>query len=136
MDELLLAILYALGELILEALGELVAEACVAAVTRIFRDLASDIEAMHLVPAAIGYLLLGGLFGSVSVLLYPHWLFHPSRFHGISLLISPLLTGIVMWQVGGILRRREKQTVPIESFGCGFIFALGWALVRFICVRT
>jgi hypothetical protein len=55
--------------------------------------------------------------------------------HGISLLISPLLTGLAMATVGRGVRRRGRAPVRIESFGYGFAFAFAFALVRFLMVR-
>jgi hypothetical protein len=46
-----------------------------------------------------------------------------------------MLTGLAMAKLGALLRRKGKQTVRLESFGYGFIFALGMAGIRFLCVR-
>ena len=59
----------------------------------------------------------------------------PSKFHGISLVISPVITGFFMSQVGIMLRRTGKRAVQIESFGYGFTFALGLAIIRFAFAR-
>jgi hypothetical protein len=80
--------------------------------------------------AALGYVMLGMATGGVSVFLFPHPLIHPSRIHGISLLVSPVLTGLVMSRIGAALRRYGKHPTQIESFGYGFAFAFGMALVR------
>jgi hypothetical protein len=60
---------------------------------------------------------------------FPHPLVHPSRLHGSNLLLSPVITGLVMSQVGSILAGRGKSVTPIESFACGFAFAFGIALI-------
>jgi hypothetical protein len=39
-----------------------------------------------------------------------------------------------MSQVGLVLRRKGKDSVQIESFGYGFTFALGVAIIRFFFV--
>jgi hypothetical protein len=36
-----------------------------------------------------------------------------------------------MWLVGFTLRKQNKKAMQIESFGYGFVFALGMALMRF-----
>src|SRR5882724_9530453 len=55
--------------------------------------------------AALGYLLLGGAAGGLSLFPFPSPLVHPSRRHGISLLVAPAVTGLVMHTLGTIRRR-------------------------------
>jgi hypothetical protein len=67
----------------------------------------------------------------------PYWSFlirlvQPSRFHGIN---RPLIAGLVMSQLGRAVRRQGLEAVEIESFGYGFTFALGMALIRFVFVK-
>jgi hypothetical protein len=135
MEELLGAILAAVAELLFEFLFEVFVEALVALTIRSVRNLFSKVIVFSPILASAFYLLLGSAFGAVSLLLFPHPIFRPSKFHGISLLISPVVTGLAMSQVGNFLRRNDKQPVQIESFGYGFSFALGMAIVRFLFVR-
>jgi hypothetical protein len=134
MEELLGAILAGLAEFLFELLFELFVEAMVALVLRSLRNLFSD-ATLNPILAYVFYLSLGCAFGGASLLLFPHPIFHPSRLHGISLLVSPIVTGLVMAQVGALLRRKGKESVQIESFGYGFTFALGLAIIRLIYVR-
>ena len=85
--------------------------------------------------AAAGYVMLGAMIGGMSVLLFPHPFFRPSRFHGVSLIISPLLTGAFMSMIGSYMERRGRESVRIESFGYGAVFAFGMAAVRFWFAR-
>ncbi len=62
-------------------------------------------------------------------------LVHPSKLHGLSLDISPLLAGVAMATVGRGVRRRGRAPVPIESFG-RIAFALTVASIRFLMVRA
>src|SRR5215813_12330509 len=75
--------------------------------------------------AFVGYFVLGCSAGGFSVIAFRHPIVRPSRFHGISLLISPIATGLVMSAVGALLRRRNLRVTRIESFAYGFAFALG-----------
>jgi hypothetical protein len=77
------------------------------------------------------YAILGAVAGLLSVLAVPHPMVHRSRFRGISLLVSPLVTGLAMALVGFLLRRRGKKIAALESFAYGFAFAFGMALVRY-----
>jgi hypothetical protein len=84
-----------------------------------------DARVNNPVLAAIGCLILATISGGLSRLIFPHPLVRPSKVHGISLFISPAITGSLMWMIGYALRRRGKQAAQIESFGYGFAFALG-----------
>jgi len=135
MDELIFALLYGIAEVLAEMLVEVAFEAIVAVIVRSIRNFATRTSAVSPILSVFGYLLLGSGFGIVSAFLFPNALFHRSRFHGASLVISPVLTGLVMSQVGRILRQRGRNSVQIESFGYGFAFALGVATIRFFFVR-
>jgi hypothetical protein len=104
----------------------------------VFRSLGSLVEdLLESVPFAtgIGVVLLGLTSGAISLHFFPHPLVHPARIHGISLIISPLIAGLVMALVGRLIRRRGKETVQIESFGYGFAFAFSMAAVRLLFVK-
>jgi hypothetical protein len=135
MEEFLAALLSGLLEILVEVFFQVAIEAIVGLIARSVRNLFSETSAVSPILAAIGYLLLGLLAGGLSVLLIPHRLVPPSRIHGISLLVSPLLTGLIMSQVGALLRRKGKRAVQIESFAYGFTFALGVAIIRFAYLR-
>jgi hypothetical protein len=135
MDDVFFALLSAAAELLFEVLFQVIVEAVVALVVRSVRNVFEETNAINPILATTGYLLLGSAFGISSLFLFPHPFFRPSKFHGISLVISPIITGLVMSQVGIMLRRKGKQAVQIESFGYGFTFALGLAIIRFILVR-
>jgi hypothetical protein len=135
MDEVLFALLSAAAELLFEVFFQVVVEAIVALIVRSIRNVFEVSNAINPILAAIGYLLLGAAFGIASLRFFPHPLVHPSKFHGISLVVSPVITGLVMSQVGIVLRRKGKQAVRIESFRYGFTFALGLAIIRFFFSR-
>lgn len=135
MEELLLAVLGAIAETLFELFLEFVLGAIIAFFSRATRKLFGGLIDLGAIPATIAFALLGAALGEFSVIVFPHPLFHPSSFHGISLLVSPLATGFVMSLVGRHRRRRGRDTVRIESFGYGYIFALTMALVRFLVVR-
>jgi hypothetical protein len=131
MEELIAAIV----ELLFEFLSELFIEAVVALIARSVRSLFANRGAVNPVLAGAFYFFLGAASGGGSLFLLPHPIFHPSKFHGMSLLVSPVLTGLAMSLVGVIIRRKGKEPVRIESFGYGFAFALGMAVVRLVFVR-
>jgi len=138
-DEILGAILSAIAELFLEAFLELIAAAVLELASRaflvLFASLAEAIKKDRLLGSVI-YALLGALAGALSLVFFPRPLIHHStRLHGISLLVSPMITGFVLSAVGGILRRMGKRMTPIATFGYGFAFALGMMLIRFMFAK-
>lgn len=135
MEELLWALLSAFSELLFEAFLEVVVAATADLLVRAFRNLFAETNAINPILAAIVYLLIGGVLGGASLHFFPRPMFHPSRFHGISLVLSPVITGLVMLRVGVLLRRNGKESVRIESFGYGFTFALGMAIIRLAFVK-
>jgi len=115
MDDFLLTLLSGLLEIFMEVSLQLVAESVVALFDRWFQNLFTESKARSPIAAAVGYFLMGLVFGVVSVVVAPHPLVKPSKIHGISLLISPLITGLIMSQIGVWIRKRELRTVRIES---------------------
>ena len=89
----LLELLFALLEILLEVAVEIAGEALVELVGRVVLGLFEIPGFSNRFVANIGYLPLGCTGGALSVLILPHPLVHPSRIHGISLLISPVITG-------------------------------------------
>jgi hypothetical protein len=134
MGELLFELLLAFTELFLEVLFEVTAGALLDLAQRAIAEVFKPFRFASPVLASVGYMLLGALAGGWSLLIYPHHLVRPSRLHGISLLVSPIVTGLVMSLIGSILRRQGKKVVQIESFGYGFAFAFGMALIRYLFV--
>lgn len=136
MLDLLFALLEMLAELLFEAAFEFVAESLGALILRGIAAVFDTSEFKNPLQAVIGYLFLGGVAGGLSLLVFPHPLVHPSRVHGLSIVISPVLAGLGMSLVGSTLRKRNKKVMQIESFGYGFAFALGMAVVRFFLTKA
>jgi hypothetical protein len=85
----------------------------------------------------IGFLfaVFGAAMGLMSTAIFPHPLVHPSRFHGISLIISPAITGLAMFGTGRLVQKLGRKPTRIETFWIGFIFAFAIALVRLVLVK-
>ncbi|MGD0831269.1 MAG: hypothetical protein ABR907_10020 [Terracidiphilus sp.] len=135
MDELFFTLLLGVAEVFFDFLFEMICEAIVVLIVRSLRSLFSGSHAIQPALAAFGYFLLGTAFGILSVFLFPHPLVHKTIFHGVSLIVTPIIVGFVMSYAGKLLRRSGKQSIRIESFGYGFIFALGMAVIRFVFVH-
>jgi hypothetical protein len=128
----LLDLLFALLELFLEVLFQVAAEALFDLALRGLGEVLVRSEFKNPLVATIGYVALGALTGGLSLIIFPHPLVHPSRLHGISLLVAPIVTGSLMALIGSVLHHQGKKTTQIESFGYGFAFAFGMALIRLI----
>jgi hypothetical protein len=135
MGELLFELLLAIAQLLLDVLLELVGTALLDVASRAVASVFEDSEISNPSLAFFGYALLGALTGALSLLIFPHHLLRPSRIHGISLVISPLVTGAAMSLVGSMLRKHEKRVVRIESFGYGCVFAFAMALMRLVFAK-
>lgn len=138
MDALVVLIL-AIAELLLEVFLELIAAAVLDLASRALSGLftgLSDAVKGNRVLIGIIYPLLGMSAGALSLLILPHRLIHhPIGFHGISLLISPIVVGFVLSYVGAVLERQGEKLTPLETFGYGFAFAFGMTFIRFLLVK-
>jgi len=134
MDEMLIQLMLGLVELVFEVLLEFAGEAVLDLLARAAADLFKPAETPDPVWTFFACGFLGAVAGAGSLVIFPHPLFHPSKIHGVSLIISPVLTGFGMSAFGALLRRRGKQVVQIESFPYAFAFAFGMAVVRLVYV--
>lgn len=139
MEEILAELLGFLAELLLEVLlelaGEFILDLLLRALARMFERVFEAEEVANALLAGVWYAALGIVAGVRSIKVFPHPLVHPSRVHGISLLVAPVGTGFLMSLAGSLLSRKGVRTIRLESFGYGFAFAFGMALIRFLFAR-
>jgi hypothetical protein len=135
MEDIVLGILGCILEPLLDAIFEYLLVVVADVLLRVLGEVFESTEIQNPVFASGGYFLFGLALGGLSLLLFPHRLLHPSKIHGISLIVSPLITGLMMSATGAVLRRREKRVTQLEGFGFGFAFAFGMALVRFFFAK-
>jgi len=119
------------GELLVELILGGVADLSVRGVRKLYKETRSIPRTL----VVVQYFLFGAILGVVSVFLLPHQIAPHTRFHGINLLMSPAIVGWIFSLIGLSNRRRGRQTVRIESFGYGFVFAFGIAIVRFFFIQ-
>ena len=128
MEDVLLALLWSVADLLFEVLSQVLLEAIVALIDRSIRNVTEASNAIHPMLAALGYFLLGLVFAIPTVRFYPHPIFRPSTFHGISLVISPLVTGLVMSQIGAALRRNGSRRFKSKASDMDFRLPWDWQL--------
>jgi len=128
-------LLTAFLELFGDVLIQIVLEFLFNGVTSVRRAL-PDTENKHPGLQAVGWSVVGAAVGGLSLAIYREPLFHRGRLPGVSLLLSPLLTGVVMEQVGRLRAARGKPPQPLSNFRNGAAFAFGFALVRFLFAKA
>ena len=133
--DVLIELLGMILEPLLEALLEFIAAAILDLLLRSLKEVFTDARVRNPVLAFMGYGFFGIIFGGVSLAFFPHHLVHPSRFHGISLLVGPVITGLMMGATGAVLRSHDRPVSRLESFSYGFVFAFGIAVMRLIFAR-
>jgi hypothetical protein len=123
------AILELLFEFLLQVFGELLFELGFRALKEPFRD------KPHPVLAAVGYALFGTLSGCVSLVVFKRPMIAPGFARLVYLGLSPVAAGIIMSVLGAWRRRRGEDPIRLDTFAYGYLFALSFALVRFVWAR-
>jgi xanthine/uracil permease len=84
----------------------------------------------HPAAATVGYLFLGLVVGSVSLVLVPHS-FAQGAWRLISLAVGPVVGGLAMVALGAWRAKRGQDLVRLDRFLYGYLFAVAFTLVRF-----
>ena len=134
MEDFLLGLFGFVLEILVESLDEIALSALIDGGYRLLRYLRINVRRSSAPIAAAMLICIGLLLGFLSVMIFPHHLLNSSKHHGISLLISPFISGLVMAAIGRRIRGRGSIPVRIESFGYGYTFAFAFALVRILMV--
>jgi hypothetical protein len=79
---------------------------------------------------------MGLCAGIFSLLLFGRRLIARSPIPGLSLILSPIVTGIAMDRIGEFWRERGRDRPALFSFRAGAVFAFGMALVRFVYLEV
>ena len=120
-------LLYILGELAAEAAGEGLVYLLWYLVRGPFRP-----APLHPVLGAVGLAVVGVSVGAVSFLLHSERVFADPGPRGVSLLVAPLLSGVLMEYVGRSQKRRGRPTPLMASFAGGAFCAFAIAVTRYL----
>jgi len=82
--------------------------------------------------ASVGYLIWGGIIGGLTLLIFPTLMIKNPALRIINLIISPIVAGLAMSALGAWRRKKGQDTLRIDSFMYGALFAFGLAIVRFL----
>jgi hypothetical protein len=80
---------------------------------------------------AIVYLGVGLVAGFISLLIFPEAFARSSTLPGISLVITPVLGGLLMSYIAWFRVRTWDWTIRLETFAYGYLFAFAMTLLRF-----
>jgi hypothetical protein len=114
-------------ELVFYGGGELLVEG----VARLFGASFGRRGRQHPVAAGAGLLLIGALLGLASWWLWPYRVVASGPYPGISLLISPVVNGLLADALGTWRENHNRPRTYLTTFWGGALFAFGMAAVRF-----
>lgn len=114
------------AEILLQAAFELLAELG-------YRGLANRLQRpRNPIYSIIGFIILGAIAGSVSLLILPYSPIEDPTFRKINLVAMPIILGLMMMLVAKLRQKKSQDLVRIDRFGYAFVFAFAMGLVRFI----
>jgi hypothetical protein len=87
---------------------------------------------LHPVYGLLALACLGAVAGGLATWVLPRRLLGAPAIPGASLVLSPLLNGLLMQFYGSWQARRRGHETLAASFMGGGVFAFGFALVRFL----
>ena len=129
-EAILEVLLSAVWEILLQITGELLLELGFHAAGEAF---VRRVRA-HRLMAAIGIAVLGGVAGVITSLALPSPLIQHRPIPGMSLILSPIVTGAMMEAYGRWRTHRGGHPSYVATFWGGALFAFVMALVRYLTV--
>ena len=129
METLFELVLQFLFEVLLQGVFELLAEAG-------FHAVSAPLSKQR--PAwvkAIGQSILGLIAGGISLYFFPEAFLRAPGLRLANLVVTPLIAGLAMAQIGRWRDRRGDDVLPLDRFGYAFLFALAMALTRYIWAK-
>jgi hypothetical protein len=85
----------------------------------------------YVILTAILYFAVGLAAGFISILIFPKAFARSSTLPGISLVVTPILGGVLMSFLAWFRVRTWDWTIRLETFAYGFLFAFAMTLLRF-----
>jgi len=85
--------------------------------------------------AAIFWALLGAALGGLSLQILPSMLIADEEKRIVTLVVAPLVVGLVMTTVGALRRRRGEALVRLDTFAFAWLFAFAFTGVRYLLAK-
>lgn len=115
------------GEAILQAVFEALAEVGI----HLARGRVDHAQSRSKWRLMLGYPLLGAMVGGISLLVFSHSLAHSPGARMATLLIAPIVAAATTVALGRWRARRGQEGVAIDRMAYAYLFALGFAAVRY-----
>ncbi len=80
--------------------------------------------------ATIGYVVFGAIAGVLSLWPVPALLIASPIGRIANLVLTPVIAGAAMAAIGAWRKHRDQQTILLDRFAYGYLFALAMGLVR------
>jgi hypothetical protein len=74
----------------------------------------------------------GLICGALSLLFFRAALISETRLQVVNLIVTPILAGWMMHALGAARERRGDDPLPVDRFLSGYLFTLGYLLVRLL----
>jgi hypothetical protein len=87
------------------------------------------------VPANFVLLVVGGVLGALSLLVFRFTLIDWPSLRIANLVVAPVAAGFLFRGLAKRRARKSYSVVPREHFWHAFWFTLGWVVVRFLWAR-
>lgn len=120
-----------LFEILVELVLPLVAEIFAEAALHKLRSIPWMQKTGRVILTAIMYAGVGLVAGIISLFIFPQALARSSTLPGISLVITPVLGGLLMSYMAWFRVRTWDWSIRLETFAYGYIFAFVMTLLRF-----
>ena len=132
--EILVEILGGLAATLAEIFLEFVLQVLIEAVARAAANLIQPTESRTLSPAllCVAYGLVGGGCGAISAIFWPASFVHAPWARILTLVIVPVLAGLLMAGVGAWRRKRGATFNRLDLFGFAYVFAAAMAVARYL----
>jgi hypothetical protein len=115
------------GELLLQVFGQAIVEM----LAHLFRPLQTRTESLRPWFVTLAWGLVGGFVGALSLALFPRHFVHTPELRVLNLFLTPLAAGYAMAALGRWRARHGQAPLRLDSFVCGFTFAIAMGLVRY-----
>ena len=80
----------------------------------------------------VGYPILGAMVGGLSLLVFSHSFAHSHAARVATFLLAPLAAAGSVVFLGILRAKRGQEPVALDRFVYGYLFALGFACVRYV----
>jgi|SRR5215213_147634 len=121
-----------LFEILLEALLPLIVELLAEPVLNKLGRIPLVSATARVIVTAILYFGAGLVAGFFSLLIFPKAFARNSTLPGISLVITPVLGGLLLSFIAWLRVRTNDWTIRLETFAYGFLFAFAMTLLRLL----